>query len=70
MDSSHRLRLRAGRSASTLSGIVISCSCGERRSMAGAFNRDSLEHLKPCVGIDHGSEKLMTGKAPVVSNSR
>lgn len=49
-DNSHKLRLRAGRSASTLSGIVISCSCGERRSMAGAFNRNSLERLKPCDG--------------------
>ncbi len=49
-DNSHRLRLRAGRSASTLSGIVVSCDCGERHSMAGAFNRNSLEHLKTCGG--------------------
>jgi hypothetical protein len=50
-DETHKLRLRAGRSASTLSGIVISCSCGcEPRSMAGAFNRDSLNNIRVCGG--------------------
>lgn len=49
-DETHRLRLRAGRSASTLSGIVITCSCGERRSMAGAFNRGSLDKVRVCGG--------------------
>jgi len=50
-DETHRLRLRAGRSASTLSGIVINCSCGcEPRSMAGAFNRNSLDDVRVCGG--------------------
>lgn len=49
-DNSHRLRLRAGRSASTLSGIVINCSCGEQHSMARAFNRKSIDNLKSCGG--------------------
>ena len=35
----HELRYQAGGSAS-LSGIVIKCSCGESRSLAGAFNFD------------------------------
>ena len=45
-----KLRLRAGRSASTLSGIVISCSCGCTRSMATAFNPDSLGGIRYCGG--------------------
>ena len=45
-DESHKLRLRAGRSASTLSGIKITCSCGDQYSMAGAFNPHSLDKVK------------------------
>jgi len=36
----HTLTYKAGRSAA-LSGISISCSCGQRRTMGGAFNFDS-----------------------------
>lgn len=46
-----QLRLRAGRSASSLSGIVIECvTCGNKRSMASAFNENSLNDLKSCDG--------------------
>lgn len=41
----HNLRLRAGRSSGALSGIEISCSCGAKRTMAGAFNENSLDKL-------------------------
>ena len=37
-DRSHKLRLLAGRSSASLSGIRISCSCGKSESMAGTFN--------------------------------
>ncbi|MBL7067660.1 MAG: DUF1998 domain-containing protein [Candidatus Marinimicrobia bacterium] len=46
-----KLRLRAGRSASSLSGIEIECvTCNIKRSMAGAFNEDSLKDIKSCSG--------------------
>lgn len=41
----HNLRLRAGRSSGALSGIEISCSCGAYRTMAGAFNEQSLTKI-------------------------
>lgn len=41
----HSLRLRAGRSSGSLSGIEISCICGAHRSMAGAFNPQALTKL-------------------------
>lgn len=50
-NSDCQLRLRAGRSASSLSGIVVECiSCDITRSMAGAFNENSLNDLKACSG--------------------
>ncbi|MBP8745144.1 MAG: DUF1998 domain-containing protein [Syntrophorhabdus sp.] len=50
-ESTCRLRLRAGRSASTLSGIEITCSCGTGpKTMAGAFNEGSLRNIKLCGG--------------------
>lgn len=46
-----QLRLRAGRSASSLSGIEIECvSCGMKKSMAFAFNNNSLYDIKSCSG--------------------
>ncbi len=45
-----RLRLRAGRSASALSGIIINCNCGAWKTMASAFNHDSLRNIKECGG--------------------
>ncbi len=41
-EGQHNLRLRAGRSSGALSGIQITCSCGAHRTMAGAFNEQSL----------------------------
>lgn len=47
----HRLRLRAGRSSGALSGIEITCSCGTHKTMAGAFNEQSLTKLGiTCTG--------------------
>jgi hypothetical protein len=45
-----RLRLRAGRSASALSGIIVNCHCGAWKTMAGAFNQNSLRNIKECGG--------------------
>ncbi|HAQ38845.1 MAG TPA: hypothetical protein DCQ58_10090 [Saprospirales bacterium] len=39
------MRLRAGRSSGALSGIEILCSCGEKKSMAGAFNENALSRI-------------------------
>jgi hypothetical protein len=41
----HRLRLRAGRSSGSLSGIEISCTCGAHKTMSGAFNDLSLSRI-------------------------
>ena len=40
-DRSHKLRLLAGRSSASLSGIKVACSCGKSETMAGSFNFDS-----------------------------
>lgn len=45
LDGQHNLRLRAGRSSGSLSGIEITCSCGAHKTMAGAFNEQSLTKL-------------------------
>lgn len=44
-DDNHQLRLRAGRSSGSLAGIEITCSCGAHKSMAGAFNDQSLSRI-------------------------
>jgi hypothetical protein len=44
------LRLRAGRSSTLLSGVVIQCRCGQSQTMTGAFNEDSLDKIQKCVG--------------------
>ncbi|MDX9882094.1 MAG: DUF1998 domain-containing protein [Prolixibacteraceae bacterium] len=44
-EGNHQLRLRAGRSSGALSGIEISCSCGAHKTMAGAFNDQSLTKI-------------------------
>jgi len=41
-EGDHKLRLRAGRSSGALSGIEITCNCGAQKTMAGAFNEQSL----------------------------
>jgi hypothetical protein len=44
-EGQHDLRLRAGRSSGALSGIEITCSCGAYKTMAGAFNEQSLTKI-------------------------
>lgn len=44
-EGQHNLRLRAGRSSGALSGIEITCSCGAYKTMAGAFNENSLTKI-------------------------
>lgn len=44
-EGQHNLRLRAGRSSGALSGIEITCSCGAHKTMAGAFNQQSLTKI-------------------------
>jgi hypothetical protein len=44
-EGQHNLRLRAGRSSGALSGIEITCSCGTHKTMAGAFNEQSLTKI-------------------------
>lgn len=46
LDSNPIMRLRAGRSSGALSGIDIMCNCGEKKSMAGAFNENSLQRIR------------------------
>ncbi|MEY3948606.1 MAG: hypothetical protein RL512_1417, partial [Bacteroidota bacterium] len=52
------LRLRAGRSSGALSGIEISCSCGSKKSMAGAFN----EHALTKIGVTCHAERPWLGE--------
>jgi hypothetical protein len=44
------LRLRAGRSSSLLSGVVIQCSCGQEQTLTGAFNEGALDDIQKCLG--------------------
>ena len=39
-DRTHKVRLLAGRSSASLSGIKIACSCGNSETMTGTFNFD------------------------------
>jgi len=43
-EGNHKLRLRAGRSTGALSGIEVSCICGVKKTMAGAFNDKVLSN--------------------------
>jgi hypothetical protein len=65
-EGQHNLRLRAGRSSGALSGIEITCSCGAHKTMAGAFNEQSLTKIgvtcsggRPWLGqeADRGNAK-------------
>jgi hypothetical protein len=44
-EGKHQLRLRAGRSSGALSGIEITCSCGDKKTMAGAFNENAIHNI-------------------------
>lgn len=46
-----RLRMRGGRGSQSLAGIEISCSCGEKRTLAGAFQTGSIDDIKLCSGL-------------------
>lgn len=50
-EEGHKLRLRAGRSSGSISGIKISCTCGAEKTLAGAFNKGALNRLNVyCAG--------------------
>ena len=60
----HRLRYVPGRSSASLAGIRIECSCGDGRSLAGAFDHDpisggSLHRL----GIDCAGHRPWLGES-------
>jgi hypothetical protein len=46
----HRLELRTTGQTASLSGIVITCSCGAERTMEDAFNRFALRDVTSCRG--------------------
>lgn len=46
----HSLKLTARGHTSALSDLVIECSCGESRSMEGAFAKAALQGIKRCTG--------------------
>ena len=57
-DTNPVMRLRAGRSSGALSGIDISCSCDVKKSMAGAFNENSLQR----IGVTCHAERPWVGE--------
>lgn len=65
-EGNHQLRLRAGRSSGALSGIEITCSCGARKTMAGAFNENSL--LK--IGVTCSGDRPWLGEESERKNSQ
>jgi len=47
----HRLRIETGGTSTSLSDIVISCSCGvPARTMQGSFGREALRGIRTCTG--------------------
>ncbi|WP_255467511.1 DUF1998 domain-containing protein [Aeromicrobium senzhongii] len=64
----HRLSLRTRGESSSLSDIVISCSCGVKsRTMAGSFGRKALLGLTKCTGRRpwlNGSESETCSEVP------
>ena len=46
----HDLRLIAQGHTSALADLVVSCSCGKSRSMAGAFDLAALRGIRRCTG--------------------
>lgn len=47
-DGTHHLSIRNLGATASLRDVVISCSCGEKRSMEGAFRRNSLKDIAWC----------------------
>lgn len=64
-EGQHSLRLRAGRSSGALSGIEISCSCGSHKTMAGAFNEQSLTK----IGVTCSGGRPWLGEEAVRNNT-
>lgn len=44
-NNNHHLRYESGTGSGDLSSIIISCSCGERRSLAGLLNSRKIENI-------------------------
>lgn len=65
-EGEHNLRLRAGRSSGALSGIEITCSCGKHRTMAGAFNLQSLSK----IGISCSGDRPWLGEEQDRNNTQ
>lgn len=65
-DTNPVMRLRAGRSSGALSGIDITCSCGAKKSMAGAFNENSLQR----IGVTCHAERPWVGEEYEKNNTR
>jgi hypothetical protein len=49
-DGEHRLELTATGKSAALRDILVSCSCGARRTLEGAFNRNELSQVARCGG--------------------
>lgn len=69
----HITRLRAGRTTTALSGVVIECACGASRTLSGAFADDALENrhvrcqgLRPWLGETQGDTARCGGSLKVV----
>jgi hypothetical protein len=60
VSSDCRLRLRAGRTAAGLAGIIVACMCGERRTMAGAFSPDPFK----TIGVTCAGKRPWLGDGP------
>jgi len=63
-EDGHRLRYVAGGSSASLSGIVIRCSCGKSRSLAGAFNfsEQSGGALEQVLGLGCAADRPWLGE--------
>ena len=65
-DGNHQLRLRAGRSSGSLSGIEITCGCGTHKTMAGAFNEAALHK----IGVDCSGDRPWLGEEAERNNAQ
>lgn len=65
-EGNHQLRLRAGRSSGALSGIEITCSCGAKKTMAGAFNEAALHK----TGVDCSGDRPWLGEEAERNNTQ
>lgn len=51
-DHTHKLRMMAGRSTTSLTGTCIDCSCGASATMGGSFNLGALDKIGyTCSGL-------------------